>query len=151
MQFLLMSLLAALLPFSVQSDNDATVKQEIRDSVIKCNGTYAENDLDGYFSFYAEDATLIWGRSRTSVADYSKSWHELIGGGGGVEKNDITDIQVRVIPGGDVAISTYHLEVNTRSVDGEVSKVTAIETDVWQKRDGAWKIVSVHYTSRPIE
>jgi uncharacterized protein (TIGR02246 family) len=151
MKYSLMLLLAALLPISTQGDRDAAIEKEIRDSVMKFNGTYAENDLETYFSFYAEDATLIFGRGRTPVADYSKSWHELIAGGGGVEKNEITDIQVRVMPSGDVAIATYLIEVHTRSTEGEVSKETAIETDVWQKRDGAWKIVSLHYNSRPME
>ncbi len=151
MNYLLMLLLAALLPLSTQGDRNAAVEKEIRDSVMKFNRTYAENDLDTYFSFYAEDATLLFGPGRTAVADYSKSWHELIAGGGGVEKNEITDIQVRVMPSGEVAIATYFGEVHTRSTEGEVSKETAFETDVWQKRDGAWKIVSLQYTSRPME
>ena len=151
MTYLLMSLFAILLPLSVQGGGNAAVEKEIKDNVMKFNGTYAENDLDAYFSFYAEDATLIFGGGRTAVADYSKSWHELIAGGGGVAKNECTDIEVRVMPGGEVAIATYHIEVHTRSVEGEVSKETAIETDVWQKRNGTWKIVSLHYNSRPME
>jgi uncharacterized cupin superfamily protein/ketosteroid isomerase-like protein len=151
MKYLLMFLLAALLPLSAQSDSNAAVEKEIRENVMKFNGTYAENDLGPYFSFYAEDAMLIVGGSRINLANYRKGWHEYIAGGGGVEKNEITDIQVRVLPGGEVAVATYLIEARSRSIEGEVSKESAIETDVWQKRDGAWKIVSMHYTSRPKE
>ncbi len=151
MNYLLMLLLAALLPLSTQGERNAAVEKEIRDKVMEFNRTYAENDLDTYFSFYAEDATFMGGSSRMALADYRKMWNELIAGGGGVEKNEITDIQVRVMPGGEVAIVTYFGEFHIRSTEGEVSKETTSETDVWQKRDGAWKIVSLHYTSSPME
>ncbi|MBT5817540.1 MAG: DUF861 domain-containing protein [Proteobacteria bacterium] len=151
MKYLLMFLLAALLPLSAQSDSNAAVEKEIRENVMKFNGSYAENDLGSYFSFYAEDSMLIVGGSRVILADYHKGWHEFIAGGGGVEKNEITDIQVQVLSGGEVAIANYLIEARSRSIEGEVSKESAIETDVWQKRDGVWKIVSMHYTSRPKE
>jgi uncharacterized cupin superfamily protein/ketosteroid isomerase-like protein len=151
MKYLLMFLLVALLPLSAQSDSNAAVEKEIRENVLKFNGTYAENDLGPYFSFYMEDAMLIVGGNRINLANYRKGWHEYIAAGGGVEKNEITDIQVRVLAGGEVAVSTYLIEARSRSIEGEVSKESAIETDVWQKRDGAWKIVSMHYTSRPKE
>ena len=151
MKYVLMFLLAALLPLSAQSDSNATVEKEIRENVLKFNGTYAENDLGPYFSFYTEDAMLIVGGNRINLANYRKGWHEYIAGGGGVEKNEITDIQVRVLAGGEAAVATYLIEARSRSIEGEVSKESAIETDVWQKRDGAWKIVSMHYTSRPKE
>jgi len=86
MKYLLMSLLAALLPLSAQSDSNAAVEKEIRENVMKFNGTYAENDLGPYFSFYAEDAMLIFGGGRTELADYRKSWHELIADGGAVNE-----------------------------------------------------------------
>ena len=41
MQFLLMSLFATLLPFSAQGGGNAAVEKEIRDNVMKFNGTYA--------------------------------------------------------------------------------------------------------------
>ncbi len=113
-----MLLLAALLPLSTQGERNAVVEKEIRDNVMEFNRTYAENNLDTYFSFCAEDATLLFGSGRTALADYRKIWYELIAGGGGVEKNEITDIQVRVMPGGEVAIATYFGEVHTRSTEG---------------------------------
>ena len=39
----------------------------------------------------------------------------------------------------------------TRSPDGTKSAVRAFETDVWQKIDGKWKIISLHYSDIPSE
>ena len=110
------------------------------------NGAYATNDADTYFGTYTEDATLIFFGSRQVVADYEAEWREMIAAGGGVEQNDMSDLQVQVMPGGNVAVATYQLHVVTRSPDGDLSTADALETDVWQKIDGEWRIVSMHYS-----
>jgi hypothetical protein len=33
--------------------------------------------------------------------------------------------------------------------DGAVTSTKAFETDVWQKIDGAWKVVGLHYSEIP--
>ena len=75
----------------------------------------------------------------------------MVGAGGAVEKNELSDIQVKVMPGGDVATASYFIEYRLRSPDREVSETKAFESDVWQKIDGAWKVVSLHYTAIPPE
>ena len=125
---------------------DEGVEQEIRDMEARFNGAYATNDADTYFGTYTEDATLIFFGSRQVVADYEAEWREMIAAGGGVEQNDMSDLQVPVMPGGNVAVATYQLHVVTRSPDGDLSTADALETDVWQKIDGEWRIVSMHYS-----
>ena len=66
--------------------------------------------------------------------------------GGGVEKNDLSDLRLQVLGDGDVVVATYFVDNRSRSPDGDVSSAKAFETDVWQKIDGAWKIVSLHYS-----
>ena len=66
--------------------------------------------------------------------------------GGGVEKNEMSDLQVQVMPCGDVAIATSFIDNRTRYADGSKSTDKAFETDVWQKIDGKWKIISLHYS-----
>jgi ketosteroid isomerase-like protein len=66
--------------------------------------------------------------------------------GGGVEMNEMSDLQMQVMPCGDVAIATSFIDNRTRSPDGTTSTVRAFETDVWQKIDGNWKIISLHYS-----
>ena len=63
--------------------------------------------------------------------------------------NDIEayfDLVIQMMPGGETAIATSFIDNRTRSPEGEVSTVRAFETDVWQKIDGEWKIVSLHYS-----
>ena len=66
--------------------------------------------------------------------------------GGGVVRNDASDLQVQVLAGGDVAVATYFVDNETRSPDGEVTTAKAFETDIWEKVDGDWKIVGLHYS-----
>ncbi len=47
------------------------------------------------------------------------------------------------------AASAAFIDNRTRSPEGEISTARAFETDVWQKIDGKWQIVSLHYTEIP--
>lgn len=127
-----------------------TTSAEIEKLEVAFNQAYERNDLEEYFSYYADDVTQWFESGRASLADYKKSWYELIQGGGGVEKNALSDLQVQVSPGGDAAVATYVADVVTRQVDGKKTKERAFETDVWYKRDGKWKIVHLHYNSKEV-
>lgn len=127
-----------------------TTASEIEKLVVAFNQAYERNDLEEYFSYYADDVTQWFESGRVDLADYKKSWYELIQGGGGVEKNALSDIRVQVSPGGDAAVATYVLDVVTRQVGGKKTKERAFETDVWYKRDGKWKIAHLHYNSKEV-
>jgi len=127
-----------------------TTAGEIEKLVIAFNQAYERNDLEKYFSYYAEDVTQWFATGRVSLADYKKDWYALIQGGGGVEKNALSDIQVQVSPEGDAAVATYVLDVVTRQVGGKKTKERAFETDVWYKRDGKWKIAHIHYNAKEV-
>jgi ketosteroid isomerase-like protein len=58
----------------------------------------------------------------------------------------MSDLQVQVMPSGDVAISTSFIDNRTRSADGATDTSRAFETDVWQKIDDKWKIISLHHS-----
>jgi ketosteroid isomerase-like protein len=107
---------------------------------------YATNDVDTYFSFYADDATVYFYGARQDIAAYHEEWSAMMEAGGGVEMNEMSDLQMQVMPCGDVAIATSFIDNRTRSPDGTTSTVRAFETDVWQKIDGNWKIISLHYS-----
>ena len=66
--------------------------------------------------------------------------------GGGVELNEMSDIKVQVMPSGDVVIATSFIDNRTRSPDETTTTLREFETDVWQKIDGKWKIISMHYS-----
>jgi ketosteroid isomerase-like protein len=117
---------------------------------VAFNGAYERNDLEEYFSYYADDVTQFFESGRVSLADYKKDWYALIQGGGGVEKNTLSDMKVQVSPSGESAVATYVVDVVTRQTDGKKTKERAFETDVWFKRDGKWKIAHLHYNSKAV-
>ena len=132
--------------FLLAGSQHADVASEIRELTIKFNDAYERNDLDKYFSYYADDLTQWFESGRVTLEQYKSDWYALIEGGGGVESTELSDLQVQVGPDGKTGIAT----VVTRSPDGKRTKEQAWETDIWFKRDGQWKIVHLHYNSREV-
>ena len=143
---LLTLIAAALISISAVADQHGAVEAEVRNAVKTFNGDYGSNKVEAYFSHFADDVDLYWFGARQEKSAYHDEWTELVEAGGAVEKNALSDIQVRVLPGGNAAVATYFIDYRLREPDGNVSESKAFETDVWQKIDGAWKVVSVHYT-----
>lgn len=125
-----------------------TAEQEIRDFEQKYNGAYAANDLPTYFSYLAPDFVQWLPSGRTDKASYQQSWTRFITGGGKVLAADFSDLQIKIGPSGDTAVASYLLHVNTHSARGD-SDETFQETDVLFRRDGAWKVVYLHYSAAP--
>lgn len=150
--FICFCLFAAMVPGMAlaQSPNEVAA-QEVKAAVMAFNQDYERNDLDAYFAYYRDDATLWFNTGRVTLADYKTMWHQLIQEGGAVQKNEISDLQVMIDPTGDTGIATYLLKVDTRQPDGSVSHEQAHETDVWFKTDGAWRITHIHYSASPVE
>ena len=151
MKKLLTCLVVALISFSVMAEQHESGDAEVRDAVEAFNGAYASNNMEAYFSNYTDDATVYFYGARQKVSAYREEWTETIDAGGGVEKNELSDVQVQVMPSGDVAVATYFIDNRTRDPDGSTTTVRAFETDVWQRIDDAWKVVSLHYTEIPPE
>lgn len=151
-RIVLISMMASMLSSatSATSGQSGAVAEEVQNLVVAFNEAYERNDLDEYFSYYAEDLTQWFETGRASLEDYKKSWYGLIESGGGVEKNELSDIRIQVGPSGDTAVATYRVDVVTRAGDGTKTTERAWETDVWFKRDGEWKIVHLHYNSAEV-
>ncbi|HUO78923.1 MAG TPA: nuclear transport factor 2 family protein [Steroidobacteraceae bacterium] len=124
----------------------AALEREITRLEQDWNAAYGANDLPKYFAQYADDAVLIFDDGRSSLAAYRKSWTESVQGGSPLESVRLSDLVVRVAPGGETVVASYRLDVRSRHPDGKVSDEHAFETDVWQPRGGAWKVVHVHYS-----
>jgi ketosteroid isomerase-like protein len=137
--------IAVSLSAAAATSEEAAVEEVIK-HVVAFNGAYERNELDAYFAFYAEDATLWFGPGRTRLADYKQEWYQLIEKGGGVEKNVISDLHVQMGPGNTTAVATYQIDVHTRMADGKVTEDHAHESDVWFLGDGQWLIAHIHYT-----
>jgi len=136
----------ALITLSAMAEHHGSENADLHAAIKAFDGAYASNDVDTYFGFYADDATVYFFGARQDVAAYHEEWIAMMEAGGGVEMNEMSDLQVQVMPCGDVAIATSFVDNRTRSPDGTTSTVRAFETDVWQKIDGNWKIISLHYS-----
>ncbi len=141
--------IVALLSLAAMADHHDEENADLYAAIHAFDNAYATNDTETYFGYYAEDATVFFSGDRQSLAEYAESWPTLMEAGGGVEKNEMSDLKVQVLPGGNVAVSTAFIDNITRSPDGSKDTIRAFETDVWQKTDGEWKVISLHYTELP--
>lgn len=139
-------LVAVVISFSAMAEQHGMAEAEVRAAVKAFNGAYASNQVEDYFSYYADDAMLYFYGARQKVSAYHEEWAEMVDAGGAVEKNELSDIQVRMLPGGVAAVASYFIDYRLRTPDGAVSEAKAFESDVWQEIDGDWKIVALHYT-----
>ena len=146
MKKMLTLIAAALISFPAVADQHSAAEAEVRDAVQGFNGAYAKNDVERYFSYFADDADMFWGGGRQTKSAYHEEWVATISAGGAVEKSDASGLQVRVLPGGNSAIASYFIDYRMRSPDGEVVEEKAFESETWQKIDGQWKVVGLHYT-----
>jgi len=137
--------------FSSDTSPAQTAADEVRQLVIAFNQAYEDNELEGYFSHYLANASLWTNEEYSTVEAYRASWSEFIEAGGAVQKNALSELNVRVSPAGDSAVASYRLDIETMQPDGSVSTDRAQETDVWFKIDGAWKIAHLHYAFQPVE
>ncbi len=135
-----------LMSSSAAAEHHGDANADLHAAIKAFDHAYANNDVENYFSLYADDAKVYFGGARQDIADYHEMWTALMEAGGGVELNEMSDLQVQVMPSGDVAIATSFIDNRTRSPDGTTATSRAFETDVWQKIDGKWKIISLHYS-----
>ncbi|MFT4769577.1 MAG: ketosteroid isomerase-like protein [Glaciecola sp.] len=146
MKKILTGFVIALLSMSALADHHGAHNADLRAAIVAFDHAYATNDVETYFGFYADDATAYFGDGRVNLAEYREMWTGLMASGGGVELNEMSDLQLQVMASGDVAIATSFIDNRTRLPDGTVSTSKAFETDVWQKIGDNWKIVSLHYS-----
>jgi ketosteroid isomerase-like protein len=146
MRELLTLIFAILIAGSVMAEQHDSAEAEVRDAVIAFNAAYAGNDVEAYFGHYAEGASVYFYGARQDLSAYHDEWASMIAAGGGVERNELSELQVQLLPGGHAAVATYFVDYRMRTPDGEVSEARAFESDVWQIIDGVWKLVNVHYS-----
>ena len=144
MRKLIACLTVLVLPLSAAAGDDA--RSEVEAASTAFNKAYATNDVATYMGFYAEGAVVYWFGERQDLAAYHEEWAAMIEAGGGVEVNELSDKIFQVLPGGEVVIASYFVDNTTRSPDGEKTSARAYESEVWQKIDGHWKVVSLHYS-----
>jgi ketosteroid isomerase-like protein len=128
--------------------SSASVEQEIARLEKDCNDAYAANNLPKYFSYYADDAVLIFINERTTVPAYRKMWTEEIKTKP-LESVKLADMVIRVMPAADAAIASYQIEIRTHQPGGKMTDEKFFETDVWVHKGDAWKLGHVHFSAIP--
>ena len=146
MRILIASLIAVSVATSAIAGEDDNTEAQVRAAVMAFNGAYENNEVDEYFSHYAADTSVYFYGARQDIAAYHQEWKAMVEAGGGVEKNEISDIRIQVMPGDDVAIASYFVDYRLRDPNGDISTAKAFESDVWRKIDGKWQIVNLHYS-----
>jgi ketosteroid isomerase-like protein len=120
-------------------------EQEIRTLEQQMNDAYAKNDLQTYFSYYAQDFTQWLPEGRSDLDRYKRQWQAYIAAGNSVQAAEVRELLVRVAPSEDAAVASYILYVKTKGADGKMSEEESQETDVWFRREGGWKVVALHF------
>jgi ketosteroid isomerase-like protein len=123
----------------------ATIEKEIVALEEAMNNAYAANDLPKYFGFYAEDVSAIFYNERTTLPAYRTMWTAAVRTDP-IEAVSTHDMLVRVSAAADVAIASYRIDVRTAHAQGPATDEHAFETDIWERRGGAWKVVHVQYS-----
>ena len=132
-------------------------EQEVREAIMRFAGAYGANDLDTYYSYYADDMTWWGPRGNRNEADgltpkanYMKSYPESVKRTGGLATSKVSDLRVQVSPNADAAIASYRLDVVRKNPTEErPADVAYSMTAALFKRGNDWRIVHFHYQTIP--
>ena len=145
--FILFGLLFCSVAWSAEQESPDE-KEEVRATAIAFNKAYAANDLEKYFSFYTDDATLVipTGDPQT-VAEYRAVWKAFLDSGSGVANIHLYEpTSIRVSPDGQSALVYFApTSVVYFDAEGTESDYHFAESDTWWKIDGEWKVAHIHY------
>lgn len=139
-------IVAFCLPLAATAADDDAIENEVRAATEDFNDAYRNNDIERYFSYYAEGAVVYWFGERQDLDAYYEEWRTMIEAGGGVETNELTDHVFQVLADGEVVVASYFVHNVTRSPDGSKTAGNYYESEVWEKIDGKWKVVNLHYS-----
>jgi ketosteroid isomerase-like protein len=126
------------------------VRREIDLLEADIKAAYSSNALPRYFSYFADDFRALFPEGMMSLPEYRKQWGDFIERGGAIVAFTYTELQVQVAPAGDAAIASYRAVVSTKYPGKDPSIERYLETDVFFKRAGRWKLVEMHQSADPV-
>ena len=134
------------------AQQQSTAEQAVVDGVRRLVEAYGANDLDTYFTIYAEDMTVLRSTGRWTHPGYYESWKRTVDRGGGNRTARFDDLEVQVLPGGEAAVATFRMPVESRFPEGTPARDPQIiyyMTTVWARRNDNWNVVHVHWSVQP--
>lgn len=123
----------------------AEVTKAVQDLVAAYGGGPAT--LDTYFSFYADDITMVRAQGRQTKQEYMGRWRQLNAAGGGVASASVRDLQVQML-GDRAAATTFQMPVTRRGPlqPGQDRDIVWLMSGTWVKQpDNKWQVKSLTY------
>lgn len=127
----------------------ADVEKTVREFVAAYGGGPAT--LEKYFSYYADDMTVMYAPGRRTKQGYYDFWKPLNDRGGGVTTAAVEDLQIQIGPSNDVAVATFLMPVTRRGelTPNQTRDTTWNMSTTWFKQpDGRWIVKSIAYFTR---
>ena len=128
------------------SMGQAEPEQEVLDVIEAFNGAFAANDPDRYFTYIAEEITVLTPANPYRVEGIPDDREEFEWGirTGKSRVGYFQEMQPKVQLYGDVAVVTYF----SRGSYGPEETVAYLkETDVLVRREDGWRIVHIHVSA----
>jgi ketosteroid isomerase-like protein len=79
MKSLLTCVIALLVPFASMAEHHDPLEAEVRDTVKAFNSAYANDEVETYFSYYADDAMVYFYGARQDLSAYQDEWAAMVG------------------------------------------------------------------------
>ena len=144
----MIALLAA--PAAATRAAAADAEQEIRQVVADIAAAYGSNEVETYFSYFAEEMTQWWPNARRiGRQEYYDMWTGVVAGGGGNVAAEVDDLRIHVAPSGDAGVASYLLNVTRKNAPAERAHVEYRMSLTFLKREGTWKAVHLHFSTPP--
>ena len=146
-----------MVPAARAQEGAGAVEQQVREAIIEFTTAYGTNDLDTYFSYYADDMTW-WGPrgnryendGRTPKQNYMASYPGSVERTGGYASHELSDLRVQVSPNAGAAVASYRIDlVRKNPREGRSADVAYEMTTMLFKRGNDWRIVHFHYQTIP--
>ena len=143
-----------LADLGAQQNRAAAAEAEVRDTIERLVRSYGANDLDTYFSFFADDMTVWWGTDGrndrpTPKEAYVKSWPNFVRKTGGHESCRSADVRIQIAPSADAAVSSYELKCIFKTAPSGSSREATYEmTAVLFRRSERWQVVHFNWRER---
>lgn len=123
------------------------MKAEVDAAAAAWWDAWAAVDYERGMAFFQDGAEATWTGDEGSlyrVAQMDSAWAGVWGAGWAKQQIDFTDSRT-IILAPDVAYTIRHYDATVTDTAGNVLPTTsAVETLVWVKRDGDWKVLLGH-------
>ena len=120
----------------------------IRKLHVERGKAYGRGDVEGYLSYYADDASMFIFAKESKLEEMAREVRSLFERGGRVVTLDIpAEPEVLLNEAGDAAVVAFAWRETFKNPDGTITNSRFYETDIWFRRRGQWKIVKFHFTT----